>query len=299
MFAWEGRLTAPLEWGKREVPAPTTLRRLTAAEEHYRRLALFLAAPAYAGVFAAFVLIERPGLGIGHFFYIPICLVALATDGRLGAAAGAFAAALYAASVLVTPDVPAASILTSSTPIRLVTFIGVGTLVGRYASRNRGLVRELRRHARQDYLTGIGNVRMFDEELAARCDADRPFTLMLADLDDFGKVNEVHGHEAGNVALCRVAEVLRDSAGPAAVVARIGGDEFALLTYRPAEQAAELCLRLTRTLAAENLHVSFGTISCPDDGATPVELFRKADDRLFTAKLLNRNRRTVVSLARF
>jgi diguanylate cyclase (GGDEF)-like protein len=280
------------------VPVATTLRRLIAAEQHNRRLALFLAVPAYAGVFAAFVLIERPGLGIGHFFYLPICLVALATDELLGAAAGVFAAALYAAAVILAPDLPAASILTSSTSIRLVTFVGIGALVGRYSRRNRTLVAELRRHARQDFLTGIGNVRMFDEEIAERCGAERPFTLVLADLDDFGRVNDMHGHEAGNAALCRVAEVLRENSGPAAVVARIGGDEFALLTYRPSDQAAQLCGRLTRALAAEDFHVSFGTTSYPADGATPVELFRKADDRLFAAKLLNRNRRTVVSLVR-
>ncbi len=198
----------------------------------------------------------------------------------------------------MTPRLLDAGLFTPSTLIRLVTFVSIGAIVGRFASRNRGLVGELRRHARQDFLTGIGNVRMFDEELAARCAAGRAFTLVLTDLDDFGKVNEVHGHEAGNEALCRVAEALRENAGPAAVVARIGGDEFALLTYRPAEQAAELCGRLTRALAAEDLYMSFGTTSYPGDGATPVELFRKADDRLFTAKLLNRNRRTVVSIAR-
>lgn len=270
---------------------------MTAAEEHHRRLVLVLAAPAYAGVFAAFVLFERPGLGIAHFLYVPICLVALASDELRGAAAGAFATAVYAAAVFVTPDLPTASILTSSTLIRLVTFVGVGALVGRFASRNRALVGALRRHARQDFLTGIGNARMFDEELAERCGAARPFTLVLADLDDFGQVNEVHGHEAGNAALCRVAEVLHESAGPAAVVARVGGDEFALLTYRQSRQAAELCGRLARTLSTEDLHLSFGTTSYPDDGATPAELFRKADDRLFAAKLLNRNRRTVVTLS--
>ena len=269
---------------------------MSAAGELNRRLVLILAAPAYAGVFTAFVILERPGLGIAHFFYVPICLVALATDGRRGAAAGVLATAVYAAAVFVTPQLPASHVDTMATLIRLVTFTGVGALVGAYATRHRDLIGELRLHAREDFLTGIGNSRLFDEQLALRCSDARPFTLVLADLDDFGQVNDIHGHEAGNAALQRVAEVLRESAGPAAVVARVGGDEFTLLTYRPAEQAVELCTRLARTLAAENLHLSFGTTSYPDDGATPVELFRKADDRLFTAKLLNRNRRTVVAV---
>ena len=270
--------------------------RLSAAGELNRRLVLVLAAPVYAGVFAVLVLVESPGLGIGHFFYAPICLVALATDEFRGAAAGVVAAALYAAAIFITPHALSASMVTTCAGIRLLTFTGIGALVGWYASRNRGLVRELRMHARQDYLTGIGNVRLFDEELASRCGEERPFTLVLTDLDDFGHVNEVHGHEAGNAALRRLAEALRESAGPAAVVARIGGDEFALLTYRPVEQTAELCSRLARSLVAEHLHLSFGTTSYPDDGATPVELFRKAHDRLFASKLLNRNRRTVVAI---
>ena len=273
---------------------------MSAARDHNRRLglALALALPAYAAVFTAFVFFERPGLGIGHFFYVPICIVALASDELLGALAGALATLVYAAAGWATPHVAVASIPTSSTLIRLLTFVGVGTLVGRYASRNRSLVDELRGHAREDFLTGIGNARMFDEALAERCAAGRPFTLVLADLDDFGQVNEVHGHEAGNVVLRRVAEVLREGAGPSAAVARIGGDEFAVLTYQEQALASELCFRLARTLSDENLYLSFGTTSCPNDGATPIELFRKADDRLFTAKLLNRNRRTVVSLVK-
>ncbi|HEY4412999.1 MAG TPA: GGDEF domain-containing protein, partial [Gaiellaceae bacterium] len=222
--------------------------------------------------------------------------VALASDARRGAAAGVIATAVYAAGVYVAPHVASTSILTASTAIRLVTFAGAGLLVGWYASRNRSLVRQLHERANEDFLTGLGNTRLFDEELANRCGDARPFTLVLADLDDFGQVNDIHGHEAGNAALQRVADVFRESAGPAAVVARVGGDEFALLTYRPVGQAVELCTRLARTLAAESLHISFGTTSYPDDGATPVELFRKADDRLFTAKLLNRNRRTVVAV---
>jgi diguanylate cyclase (GGDEF) domain len=118
---------------------------------------------------------------------------------------------------------------------------------------------------------------------------------VLADLDDFGEINNVHGHDAGNTALCRVAGALGEIAWPTDDIARIGGDEFAFVTHLQPEQAREVCARLARTLAAENLHLSFGTTCFPDDGTSSVELFRKADDRLFAAKLLNRNRRTVAA----
>ena len=265
---------------------------MSAAGVLNRRLVLALAVPAYAGVFTAFVIIERPGLGIGHFFYVPICLIALATDAWRGAAAGLFAAGLYVVAVLLA-HVTTTDVLTWSSMIRLVTYTSVGALLGWYASRNRQLLGELGDRALQDFLTGIGNARFFDAKLAERCAHGRPFTLVLVDLDDFGQINEVHGHDAGNTALCQVAQALRDIAWPADDVARIGGDEFAFLTHLQPEQARHVCARLARVLTKDNLRMSFGTTCYPDDGTSAVELFRKADDRLFAAKLLNRNRRTV------
>jgi diguanylate cyclase (GGDEF)-like protein len=260
---------------------------------HDRRIVFALAASVYGGVFAAFIVAETPGLGLGHFFYVPICMIALASDQVRGAAAGVVATGVYALAVTVSPNVPTGSFLTSSTLIRLTTYCGIGALVGWYASRNRRLVAQLRSHAFEDFLTGIGNARMFDEDMAKRCALELPFTLVLADLDDFGQINNAHGHEAGNTALRTVAGAFRSAVGATDVIARIGGDEFALLTSRPVEEAALLCHRIGRAAEAEGLHLSFGTTSRPNDGTTAVELFRKADDRLFAAKLLNRNRRTV------
>ena len=278
------------------VPGAATVRPLSAAGVLNRRLVLVLAAPAYAGVFAAFVLLEQPGLGIGHFFYVPICLVALVSDELRGAAAGLFAAVLYVVAVVVTPQMPTTEVLTSSSLIRLVTFTSVGGLLGWYASRNRKLLVELDQRSLRDFLTGIGNARFFDGRLAERCAAGKPFTLVLADLDDFGEINTVHGHDGGNAVLCRVASALRDIAWPTDDIARIGGDEFAFLTHLEPAQASDVCGRLARMLAAEDVRLSFGTTSFPGDGTAAVELFRKADDRLFTAKLLNRNRRAVARL---
>jgi diguanylate cyclase (GGDEF)-like protein len=88
---------------------------------------------------------------------------------------------------------------------------------------------------------------------------------------------------------------MRGVAGRTDIIARIGGDEFAMITSRPPEQTALVCRRIARTVGTEGVHLSFGTTASPDDGTTAVELFRKADDRLFAAKLVSRNRRTVVA----
>ena len=271
---------------------------MSAALVNNRRLVLAFAAVAYAAVLGAFIAFEHGGLGLAHFFYVPICLVALVSDALWGALAGVLATGLYAAGVVLAPHVHDTHALPEWAATRLATFALLGALVGWYASSNRTLVARLRDHALRDVLTGLGNSRAFDDALAGRCAGGHPFTLVLADADDLKALNDAHGHEAGNAALRRIADGLRDSAAAGDVVARVGGDEFALLTALPLEQTALVCARLTRSLAADDLRVSFSTISYPEDGTSPAELFRKADDRLFAAKLLSKNRRTVLSLAR-
>jgi diguanylate cyclase (GGDEF)-like protein len=79
-------------------------------------------------------------------------------------------------------------------------------------------------------------------------------------------------------------------------VARVGGDEFALLLEAFRRDVHTLCAELTRVVAREGLEISFGLAARPENGESSIELFRKADDRLYAAKLLARNRRTVVTL---
>ena len=255
-----------------------------------------MAGLAYAGIFLAFVFVETPGLGLGHFFYVPIILVALVTDEAWGALTGAVTAGLYVIAIELTPRVPSTQALTSATGIRLTTFTLVGCLIGFYASRNRQLVNRLTDLAGRDFVTGLGNARTFDEELARRCASGRPFALVLADVDDMKGVNDAHGHAAGNAVLKRVGEVLRDHADPSDVIARIGGDEFALVTCLPPEQIVALSARVNRTLQPEGHSLTFGATQCPEDGQTAAELFHKTDDRLFAAKLVRQNRNTLVAL---
>jgi diguanylate cyclase (GGDEF)-like protein len=218
------------------------------------------------------------------------------TNELVGALAGVLATALYVGSVVAAPKIAPTHALTSASLIRLIAYVAVGALIGFFASRNRQLVERLRDIAERDFVTGLGNARRFDEELGRRCASDAPFSLVLADVDDLAELNDRHGHAAGNAALKRVGEVLQQHAQPEDVVARIGGDEFALLTTLPPEQIAALAARTNRALAPERLGVTFGTTSAPEDGQTAAELFHKADDRLFAAKLVRQNRTTVLSL---
>ena len=71
-----------------------------------------------------------------------------------------------------------------------------------------------------------------------------------------------------------------------------------MLTTGRLPEAAELCARLRSVLRDVGLQVTFGWSASPDDATTPLDLFRKADDRLYAAKLIQRNHRVVEQLAR-
>jgi diguanylate cyclase (GGDEF)-like protein len=258
-----------------------------------RRLLVAAAIALYVAVFMTFLLFERSGLGLGHFFYIPIALLALAGGTRIGLTGGAAATGLYALAVVVTPRLPTRDVVTAATAVRLFTYCSCGALIGWFASEHRRHVAQLRELADRDFLTGIFNTRVFDEALARRCQAGRPFLLLLGDMDNLKLVNDTHGHTAGNLELRRVSEALARTLGPEDELARVGGDEFAILIDGRVGQAAKLCRLLRDSLASDDLHMTFGWAALPEDGAGPLELFRKADDRLYAAKLVARNHRVV------
>src|SRR6184192_4209754 len=92
----------------------------------------------FGGIFTLFVFAERPGLGIGHLYYVAIALAALAGGLRAGTGAG-----LLAAGVIINPHVPATTVLTEGTLLRAATYVAIGALVGWFASGHRLLVGEL------------------------------------------------------------------------------------------------------------------------------------------------------------
>ncbi len=118
--------------------------------------------------------------------------------------------------------------------------------------------REMARQARTDPLTNLLNRRAFLDEIARRVDRlDRealPGTLIFVDLDHFKQLNDAHGRDAGDAALCIVAALLRETVRPADLVARLGGDEFALWLdgadeLTAAERAESMRVQTPRALA--------------------------------------------------
>jgi diguanylate cyclase (GGDEF)-like protein len=257
----------------------------------HMRLVLGFAFASFVAVYAALVFVESPGLGLGHFFYIPVALVALVSGARLGALAGAAAAALYAMAIVLNPALPSFDAITISTPIRLLTFAASGALIGWYAQRNRELIARLEVLAQRDRLTGLPNMRAFEEAVDKLFKEQRPFGLLLGDMDGLREANEELGHGGGDVILVRLAETLGKLLGPEERLARVGGDEFAILTMtRTKEAAAERANQLEAFLADEGLRATFGWAAFPGEGTNALGLVRVADERLYARKLVRGRR---------
>ena len=248
---------------------------------HMTRLFLGTAAAIYAVVFVAFLLLEHPGLGIGHFYYLAIALVALVLGPAWGAAAGGLATALYTAGVLINHALPSSEILTVSTPIRLVNYIAVGALLGWFAAHYREANAELQILAQRDLVTGLPNTRAFELAIDRRLDARTPFALLVGDLDSVN-LDADRDH-----ALRLLADVLAGVLGPDTDLARVGAEELAVLTpCETVEQAAQLAVRLERTLCETGALVTFGWSAFPREGENALTLYRAADERLYARRIL-------------
>lgn len=259
-----------------------------------RRFLVAASLSAYVAlVFVGLARIEVPGLGISHLLYLPIALLALATGPLWGACAGASAAGVYMLGSALNPHIaPDEHLLSVASAIRFATFAGIGWLVGSAAAHNRELMQRLKEHAERDFLTDLLNTRAFESELTARLACERPFALVLADVDDLKLVNDSEGHAAGNDHLRRLAAVLREETAPEDTVARIGGDEFAVLSDAgDAAEAESLARRLQDALVRRGLSASFGYAAHPDEGTERLPLFHAADKRLYDGKLTGTRRR--------
>jgi diguanylate cyclase (GGDEF)-like protein len=246
-------------------------------------------------VFLAFVLYERPGLGLGHFFYVSIILAALATGPAIGATAAVVATGLFAAGLLLNPHIPSSEVLTTSTAIRFVTYMTVGVVTGYFAKRNRVLMGELQLLAERDAITGLPNTRAFEQAIGARLVHAQPFALIVGGVDEPPR-NGRHTSDADD-ALREIAARLLHSLPPGDDVARIGEDSFAVLTYAgSATDAGKIAAHLQRVLADDGFSVTFGWAAYPQDGENALSLYRAADERLYARRVIHRQS-SVIPLA--
>jgi len=164
-------------------------------------------------------------------------------------------------------------------------------------------IEEVTLRARTDALTGLANRRHFDEQLRrVVAETDRfggTSSLIIVDIDDFKKVNDTYGHEAGDAVLRQVGKIVGDGVRAVDICARYGGEEMViLLPQTPIAGAAELAERLRAAVADRavlfegtpiRVTASFGIAGYPQTVPHSDWLFPAADKALYQAKESGRN----------
>jgi len=162
---------------------------------------------------------------------------------------------------------------------------------------------QLAHQAQHDALTGLANRRLFEERVQEADDAGQPASVVLIDLDDFKIINDRLGHATGDALLIAVARRLRSCVRSNDTVARLGGDEFALLllglsAYESADVLDRIAASLERPISIEGLDLlvscSIGVADAEASSALDgVELLRRADLAMYSAKFAGKGRRAV------
>ncbi len=161
----------------------------------------------------------------------------------------------------------------------------------------------LQHAALTDSLTGMQNRRFFDDALREYLQEfrriEKPVGLMVLDLDHFKQVNDTHGHDVGDDVLRAVARCLKDLTRYHDVVARMGGEEFAIVAPNMNnESLVKLAERIRRAVGAlvietsnVNIRVTISVgLSIWNGRESAEEFYRRADKMLYEAKRLGRNR---------
>jgi diguanylate cyclase (GGDEF)-like protein len=166
------------------------------------------------------------------------------------------------------------------------------------------LTEDLAQAAATDSLTTLYNRRYLETRLEAEFERNRrlglPVSLVMLDIDGFKAVNDRLGHQTGDIVLRRVAEIIRRSVRASDVCTRYGGDEFAIIVPESAASAAQTAARIRQRVerfawealglpADARVTLSAG-IGVAEAGESAEELIRRADQHMYKAKGLGRNR---------
>ncbi len=178
------------------------------------------------------------------------------------------------------------------------------------AIQNAHYVERVKQLAYLDGLTGIFNRRFFELRIGEELERARRYgtgmAVIIADIDQFKSLNDEFGHLLGDEVLRQVSSLFHQQLRKTDVVCRYGGEEFAiLLSQVNAQQALAIAEKLRCHVEAwqfpgvpRTVTISAGVAACPDHGSSRDELVRAADNALYAAKQLGRNRSCLNSRSR-
>jgi diguanylate cyclase (GGDEF)-like protein len=246
----------------------------------------------------------KGGSPLFNLYLLPIILSAL-TLGRVVTLLQVAAIAIcHLLLAMTTPGLDAVSLFYASqvvgqvAPILLVAYLTTTLSADITEARER-----IENLAQNDSLTGLYNVRMFNELWQREhdaCERNRGvYALLMIDMDKLKEINDAFGHDAGNSAITLVAQCLQRSIRATDHAARFGGDEFAVLLPGASSEVAEAVIKRIRhnvyktTLDLRSrmirCSVSIGVVNYPKDSKDMRDLRSLADDRMYRDKELRRN----------
>ncbi len=206
----------------------------------------------------------------------------------------------YAVALALKPETPG---MVQAWIVSVGTLAVAAALLVYTRERVASLVESLNEAAETDPLTELLNRRGFGKRLQLELDRARRYgtelSLVTGDLDNFKQVNDSFGHQVGDDVLVEVGALLGRYSRRTDAVARIGGEEFALIVAGTGPEALVTAERLrerVREALADRypgLTISFGIATYPHDGQSVERLLRAADEALYAAKALGRDRAVV------
>jgi diguanylate cyclase (GGDEF)-like protein len=246
----------------------------------------------------------KGGSPLFNMYLLPIISSAL-TLGRFVTLLQVAAIALcHFLLALTTPGLDVVSLYYASQAVgQLAPFLLVAYLTTTLSADITEARERIENLAQNDSLTGLYNVRMFNEVWQREHDSYEQsrgvYALLMIDMDKLKDINDVFGHEAGNSAITLVAQCLQRSIRTTDHAARLGGDEFAVLLPGASPEVAEAVIKRIRhnvyktTLDLRSrmirCSVSIGMVNYPKDSRDIRDLRSLADDRMYKDKELRRN----------
>jgi diguanylate cyclase (GGDEF)-like protein len=256
-------------------------------------------------ILIAFVLLAAVGaldyltgyeISFALFYLLPIGLATWFTDRKLG-----IVMALASAVVWLLADIKAGAVYSSAmvyvwnAGIRLGFFLLTVILLetGKTLERERML-------GRLDYVTGAVNSRFFRDlaqrELYRAARYGYPVTLAYVDVDDFKTINDRFGHMMGDRVLHAIADGMRRHVRKTDIVARVGGDEFAILLPEVGPDAAPVVISKMQRRVSEEMRdngwpvtFSIGVVTCASAAYSPDDVLNMADHVMYTVKRDRKN----------
>ncbi|PLT33511.1 diguanylate cyclase [Bacillus sp. V5-8f] len=244
-------------------------------------------------------------LGLSAIVFSFICRSRLSDGKKWILMPASFIVILGSTFHLVVPEVKMEIIIFMQYAIS----VGCGALgtymIKSYLCRNDESYERIKEASRKDHLTGLHNVRSFDQQINAiflnAKEQGKELSLLAIDIDHFKGINDTYGHPAGDKVIARVSELLLLSSRPVDVVSRNGGEEFSILMPECNSQSAEAVAERVRLAVEKSIFaiseqvelrvtVSVGYATMKDgDIGTVSQLIGQADQGLYKAKLGGRN----------